>query len=157
MDKIRVNLRATVNAADIRTEQHNGREHIVVPSYTLPDGVVMNGGLYPKEEIDAAFNTLDGTLAPIGHPKKDGQFVSANSAEAINAYHVGAWNRNVGARATGSTSRSGSTRKPRATPRRAASCWPLSISASQSTRVRAFSCAVRLWPTRTVTSGSRGT
>jgi len=95
MDKIRVNLRATVNAADIRTEQHNGREHIVVPSYTLPDGVVMNGGLYPKEEIDAAFNTLDGTLAPIGHPKKDGQFVSANSAEAINAYHVGAWNRNV--------------------------------------------------------------
>jgi len=91
----RVNVRVSVNAASIRREQHNGREHIVVPSFTLPDGVVMNNGLYPKEEIDKAYKGLEGTLAPLSHPMVDGDYVSARQPEAINAYHVGAWNRNV--------------------------------------------------------------
>jgi hypothetical protein len=91
----RVNVRVAVNAASIRSEQHNGREHIVVPSFTLPDGVVMNNGLYPKEEIDKAYAGLEGTLAPLSHPMVDGDYVSARQPEAINAYHVGAWNRNV--------------------------------------------------------------
>lgn len=91
----RVNVRVAVNAAAIRREQHNGREHIVVPSFTLPDGVVMNNGLYPKEEIDKAYSGLEGTLAPLSHPMVDGDYVSARQPEAINAYHVGAWNRNV--------------------------------------------------------------
>lgn len=91
----RVNVRVAVNAASIRREQHNGREHIVVPSFTLPDGVIMNNGLYPKEEIDKAYEGLEGTLAPLSHPMVDGDYVSARQPEAINAYHVGAWNRNV--------------------------------------------------------------
>jgi len=91
----RVNVRVAVNAASIRREQHNGREHIVVPSFTLPDGVVMNNGLYPKEEIDKAYAGLEGTLAPLSHPMVDGDYVSARQPEAINAYHIGAWNRNV--------------------------------------------------------------
>ncbi len=91
----RVNVRVAVNAASIRREQHNGREHIVVPSFTLPDGVIMNNGLYPKEEIDKAYAGLEGTLAPLSHPMVDGDYVSARQPEAINAYHVGAWNRNV--------------------------------------------------------------
>lgn len=95
MEQIRVNVRATVNAKAIRREMHNGREHIVVPSFTLPDGVIMNGGMYPGDEIDKAFNTLEGTLAPLGHPQLDGEYVSARAPEAINAYHIGAWNRNV--------------------------------------------------------------
>src|SRR3990167_7613591 len=95
METIRVNIRTAVNAAAIRREMHNGREHIVVPSFTLPDGVVMNGGMFPKEEIDASYAGLDGTLAPLGHPQVDGKYVSAREPEAINAYHVGAFNRNV--------------------------------------------------------------
>ena len=91
----RVNVRVAVNAASIRREQHNGREHIVVPSFTLPDGVIMNNGLYPKEEIDKAYKGLEGTFAPLSHPMVDGDYVSARQPEAINAYHVGAWNRNV--------------------------------------------------------------
>lgn len=91
----RVNVRVAVNAASIRREQHNGREHIVVPSFTLPDGVIMNNGLYTKEEIDKAYEGLEGTLAPLSHPMVDGDYVSARQPEAINAYHVGAWNRNV--------------------------------------------------------------
>ena len=91
----RVNVRVAVNAASIRREQHNGREHIVVPSFTLPDGVVMNNGLYPKEEIDKAYEGLEGTLAPLSHPMVDGDYVSARQPEAINSYHIGAWNKNV--------------------------------------------------------------
>lgn len=91
----RVNVRVAVNAAAIRREKHNGREHIVVPSFTLPDEVVMNGGLYPHDEIEKSYSTLEGSLAPLGHPQVNGEYVSAQQPDAINSYHVGAWNRNV--------------------------------------------------------------
>ena len=95
MTQIRVNIRTAVNAKAIRREQYNGREHIVVPSYTLPSGVIMNGGMYPKEEIDKSYAGLEDTPAPLGHPMVDGQYVSARKPAAINAFHVGAFNRNV--------------------------------------------------------------
>lgn len=94
-DRLQVNVTTQVNAKAIRRETYNGREHWVVPSYTLPADVVMNGGLYPAGEIDAHFEKLEGTLAPLGHPQVDGKFVSAFSPEGINVGHVGAWNRNV--------------------------------------------------------------
>ena len=94
-EQVRVNLRAAVNAADIRTEMYNGREHLVLPSYTLPDDVIMNGGLYPHDEIEASYNSLENTPAPLGHPQFDGEYVSAYHPAAINAYYGGAFNRNV--------------------------------------------------------------
>lgn len=95
-ETVRVNLRYKVNNADIRRGVvHNGRKHTVIPSYTLPDEVVMNGLLYTHAEIEASYKGLEGTLAPLGHPTIDGTYVSANAAEAINAFHVGAFNRNV--------------------------------------------------------------
>ena len=42
---MQVNIRTQVNSKSIRREQHNGRDHIVIPSYTMPFDVVMNGGL----------------------------------------------------------------------------------------------------------------
>lgn len=92
---MRVNLRAAVNAADIRTEMYNGREHLVLPSYTLPDNVVMNGGLYPADEIEKSYASLENTPAPVGHPQIDGEYVSAYHPAAQNAYGAGAFNRNV--------------------------------------------------------------
>lgn len=94
-NRVQVNVCARVNSASIRRETHNGREHWVIPSYTLPANVIMNGGLYPASEIDAHYKKLEGTLAPLGHPKVNGQFVSAFSPEGINVGHIGAWNRNV--------------------------------------------------------------
>lgn len=94
-EPVRINLRTAVNAADIRTEMYNGREHLVLPSFTLPDNVVMNGGLYPHDEIEASFNTLENTPAPMGHPQLDGEYISAYHPAAINAYYAGAFNRNV--------------------------------------------------------------
>lgn len=92
---MQVNISTQVNSQSIRREQHNGRDHFVIPSRTLPFGVVMNGGLYTREQIEANYRTLDGTLAPLGHPTVNGAFVSAFSPEGINVGHVGAWNRNV--------------------------------------------------------------
>lgn len=92
---IQVNITTQVNSKKIRRVTHNGREHIVLPSYTLPSNVIMNGGLYTEEEIDKHYRGLEDTLAPLGHPQVNGEYVSAFCAEAINAHHVGAWNRNV--------------------------------------------------------------
>ena len=94
-DRVQVNITTQVNSKSIRREQHNGREHLVLPSYTLPANVVMNGGLYTSEQIDKHYAGLEGTLAPLGHPTVNGAFVSAFSPEGINVGHVGAWNRNV--------------------------------------------------------------
>lgn len=58
---MQVNVTSKVNSKAIRREQHNGREHWVVPSYTLPANVVMNGGLYPASEIDQHYS------GPRGH------------------------------------------------------------------------------------------
>ncbi|WP_031519227.1 hypothetical protein [Siccibacter colletis] len=92
---MQVNVTTRVNSQAIRRETYNGRPHLVLPSYTLPANVVMNGGLYPESEINAHYQGLEGTLAPLGHPTVDGKFVSAFSPEGINAGHIGAWNRNV--------------------------------------------------------------
>lgn len=92
---MQVNVTTQVNSKQIRKVTHNGREHWVLPSYTLPANVIMNGGLYPASEIDAHYKGLEGTLAPLGHPQVDGQFVSAFSPEGINIGHHGAYNRNV--------------------------------------------------------------
>lgn len=92
---MQVNVTTRVNSQSIRREVHNGRDHIVIPSYTLPANVIMNNELYPESEIDAHYQGLEGTLAPLGHPTVNGQFVSAFSPEGINVGYAGAWNRNV--------------------------------------------------------------
>lgn len=80
---------------EIKRVMHNGREHFVIPSFTLPDNVIMNGGLYPADEIAKSYKSLQGTLAPVGHPMVNGKPIVATSALAINAHYVGVWNQKV--------------------------------------------------------------
>ena len=84
-----------VNASNIRHETRDGVDHIIITSYTLPPNIVMNRGLYPAEEVNKSFKTLERTLAPIEHPENDGQFISASDPVAINTFYGGAWNENV--------------------------------------------------------------
>jgi hypothetical protein len=85
-----------VNRDAVRRESIGGIEHVIVSSFTLPDNVVMNGGLYPAEEIEAGFPTLERTLAPVEHPTdSQGNFISASDPEAIHNFHAGAFNVNV--------------------------------------------------------------
>ena len=73
-----------------------GVEHVVISSMTLPDDIVMNGGLYPADEIAKSFMTLERTLAPLEHPFDDsGMFISANDPTSIHNFYAGAFNENV--------------------------------------------------------------
>ncbi len=93
--QMQVNITTQVNASQIRREQVNGRDTWIVPSYTLPANVIMNGGLYTAAEIDAHYQELEGTVAPLGHPTVNGRFVSAFSPEGLAGFYVGATNQNV--------------------------------------------------------------
>lgn len=94
-ERIRANVRTKVANKDVRREQRDGRDVIVVPSFTLPDDIVMNGILYPAAEIEKSYKTLEGTPAPLGHPSVKGMFVSAKSPLGLNIGYFGAWNANV--------------------------------------------------------------
>lgn len=84
------------NAAIRRIKNERGDLVYVVPSYTLPDNCVMNGGLYPADEIASAYKSLEGTPAPCGHPMdSQGNFILANSADGIIYYQCGIFNKNV--------------------------------------------------------------
>lgn len=93
--QVRVNVRCVANTKAVRREVRNGRSVIIVPSATMPDGVVMNDIMYPAEEIAKSFHTLNRTPAPLGHPTINGKFVSARDPEGINLGWIGAWNENV--------------------------------------------------------------
>lgn len=95
INQVRVNIKALANMAAIRHEQRHGREHIIVPSATLPDNVVMNDILYTAEAIKSSFMGLDQSPAPLGHPKVGNTYVSALSPAGINLGWVGASNENV--------------------------------------------------------------
>lgn len=94
-ERIMVNVRTLANTKDVRHEKRNGRDVIIVPSATLPDGVVMNDIMYPGDEIEKGYMTLNRRPAPAGHPTINGKFVSASDPEGINIGWVGAWNENV--------------------------------------------------------------
>lgn len=85
-----------INASSISTTTIGDQEHYVIRgAVPIVDDIVMNGGLYPAEEINNSYQTMEGKLMPLPHPKVDGKFVSANDPRAINTYHVGAWAQNV--------------------------------------------------------------
>ncbi|EAW1070841.1 TPA: hypothetical protein ACIAQR_001052 [Salmonella enterica subsp. enterica serovar Orion] len=92
---IQIHVNTKVNSQTIRREIYNGREHVVIPSYTLPANVIMNREFYPEAEITANYQSMEGTIAPLGHPTVDGRNVSAFSPEGLCTNFIGAWNRNV--------------------------------------------------------------
>lgn len=95
MKQARIHIAAVVNASKIRREKRDGRDVIIVPSATLPDNVVMNGIRYPAAVIAESYQSLEGTLAPLGHPTVNGKYVSAKSAEGLARSYIGAHNENV--------------------------------------------------------------
>lgn len=95
MKNINIQVISLVNSANIREELIDGETHVVVPATTLPFDIVMNGYLYPKDEIEKGYKTLENSPAPCPHPIIDGLIVSAYDPRAMNQFSVGAWNRNV--------------------------------------------------------------
>lgn len=83
-----------VDNTKIRTEIDDaGDEIIIVPSFTHPADIVMNGIMYPEEENRLAAPMFSGIPVPYGHPvDKNGDFVSASSEIGVNRYQFGAFN-----------------------------------------------------------------
>ena len=94
--RVMIQCKTAVEKSAVRRESIDGIEHIIISSATLPDDIVMNGCLYPANEIEAGFGSLEGTLAPVEHPfDANGDYISANDAHAIHNFHAGAFNKNV--------------------------------------------------------------
>lgn len=94
--KVLVQCATRVNRTAISRKQVDGVEHIVINSKTLPNDIVMNGGLYPTDEVDKSYASLERTLAPVEHPTdSSGNFISATDPMAIHNFYAGAFNENV--------------------------------------------------------------
>lgn len=96
MKKLQVNVFTVINAASNISEQViDGDDHYVIKNVVpLVDDVVMNGGMYPADEIKKSYVGLNGNPAPYNHPQIDGAYVSAHNIRASHQYHVGAWIEN---------------------------------------------------------------
>ncbi len=86
-----------VNKSKITRENIDGKGIIILNNVlACRSDSVMNGLYYPASFVVNNFESLEGTLAPIGHPKsKNGELLPSTDAQAINEYHGGAWNKNA--------------------------------------------------------------
>jgi hypothetical protein len=85
-----------VTSEMVRKEEFQGEMHYMIASATMPDDIVMNGGLYPAEEIAASFTGLEEVHAPVGHPVDvNGNFISATTPYAVRNNGIGAQVANV--------------------------------------------------------------
>jgi len=98
-----VNISTLVASSEIRTEVVEGVEFTVLPSKTLPPEIVMNGILYPSDEVEATINTLDGSPVTMSHPVINGKFADAYEPISQAKFGLGgAFNKVRGKSADGS-------------------------------------------------------
>ena len=76
-NQLLVNISTLVDNSAIRTETIEGVEFTVLPSKTLPPGIVMNGIMYPADEVKRTIDTLNMTPVTLGHPVVNGRFADA--------------------------------------------------------------------------------
>lgn len=89
----RVHIVSTVNARNVSKTDGLYTIRDVVGAV---DGIVMNGMLYPGEQLARSAPTLNGKPAPAGHPKNtDGQYISAANGDALLSSYVGSVCRNA--------------------------------------------------------------
>ena len=94
--RILLQCSTAVNRDAVSRNVHDGAEFITIKSYTLPDNIVMNGGLYAVDQVNNALPSLERSLAPVEHPTDgQGNFILASDPHAINNFYAGAYNVNV--------------------------------------------------------------
>lgn len=93
MSKKRVHILSAVNAGAV---SKSGGRYTVANVCGAVDGIVMNGMLYPAEQLAAGAPSLEGKPAPAGHPKDaEGRYISALSGNALLTSYAGAVCTNV--------------------------------------------------------------
>lgn len=93
MTSKRVHILSAVNASSVSKD---GNTYTIRDVVGAVDEIVMNGMLYPGDQLAAGAATLEGKPAPAGHPKNSqGQFISALNGEALASAWVGSYCRNA--------------------------------------------------------------
>ncbi len=93
MAKQRVHILSAVNAANVTKA---GSTYTIRDVCGAVDAIVMNGMLYPGDQLAKSAPTLNGKPAPAGHPKNpDGQYISAANGDALLSSYVGSVCRNA--------------------------------------------------------------
>ncbi len=77
-DKVQLVTNGT--AGTVQEVTRKGKRYLVAPTVALRAGV-LNGELVPADEVAKYANAWNGRPVPIGHPKQDGQPISANSMD----------------------------------------------------------------------------
>lgn len=89
---IALHSNAKVGKAQKRTS--GGREYYVLPTVAIVEGV-LNEVLVPAKTIEKFYESWNGRPVPIGHPKLNGEFVTANRHDIADLVVAGAfWNVN---------------------------------------------------------------
>lgn len=92
-NKKRVHLLSAVNAANV---SKSGAKYVIRDVCGAVDDIVMNSTLYPADQLAAGAPTMEGKIAPAGHPKNaDGTFISATNADALLTSFIGAVCKNA--------------------------------------------------------------
>lgn len=93
MIKKRVHILSAVNAANV---SKTGNTYTIKDVVGALDDIVMNGRLYPADQLAAGVASLEGKPAPAGHPKSaEGKFISALNGEALASAWIGSYVRNA--------------------------------------------------------------
>lgn len=86
------NLFTFVQNYEITYKTFNGKRHIVAPAILLVEGVHNGSGgslYYSAEELSKYPEAWNGIELPVQHPERDGQYVSCNCPDIIEANSVG--------------------------------------------------------------------
>ena len=93
MIKKRVHILSAVNAANVAKD---GNTYTIKDVVGALDDIVMNGRLYPADQLAAGVASLEGKPAPAGHPKSaEGKLISALNGEALASAWIGSYVRNA--------------------------------------------------------------
>jgi hypothetical protein len=89
----RIHILSTVNAANV---SKTGATYTIKDVCGAIDDIVLNGMMYPAEQLASGVASLDGKPAPAGHPKNSaGQHISAVNGEALASAWIGSYCRNA--------------------------------------------------------------
>lgn len=88
-----VHLVSAVNASNVSKA---GSTYTIREVCGAVDDIVLNGMLYPADQLASSAATLEGKPAPAGHPKNSaGQHISAVNGEALAAAWIGSFAKNA--------------------------------------------------------------
>lgn len=87
----KVQLATNATAGTVQEVTRKGKRYLVAPTVALKAGV-LNGEFVPADEVAKYVDAWNGRPVPLGHPKQDGQAISANSMDLWDETPAMFWN-----------------------------------------------------------------